>query len=243
MDSATSNPKDPAILQDSTKAEHFTEAETSTNPQVESENEDEEDDEEETEPPIDGSAAPSSSAPKKKKKKSKRKRVKEVFSKSEPTPEDAQKKISSAVNGLSDDQISQMLEMNPALARELGLGDLPMKEVAAKVKKLDLNAIMTGLAENGKNVKDMASYKFWGTQPVPKFGENKDIVEGPFKTIDVSKVPKEPAALGLEGFEWVTMDITSDAEIQEIFKLLYGHYVEDNEASFRFNYSPAFLKW
>jgi glycylpeptide N-tetradecanoyltransferase len=101
---------------------------------------------------------------------------------------------------------------------------------------------MTGLAASGKNVKEMGSYKFWATQPVPKFGETSEIEEGPFKIVDIEKVPTEPGPL-VEGFEWVTMDLTDDEELKEVFDLLYGHYVEDNEAMFRFNYSMAFLKW
>lgn len=102
---------------------------------------------------------------------------------------------------------------------------------------------MTGLAANGKNAKDMASYKFWQTQPVPKFGDNEEIIEeGPFKVMTVDQVPKEPAPMA-DGFEWVTMDLTSDEEIKEVYELLNGHYVEDNEAMFRFNYSKEFFKW
>ena len=101
---------------------------------------------------------------------------------------------------------------------------------------------MTGLAAGGKNVKDMGSYKFWQTQPVPKFGETSEIIEGPFKIVDPEQVPKEPGPL-VAGFEWVTMDLTNDEELKEAFDLLYGHYVEDNESMFRFNYSMPFLRW
>lgn len=37
--------------------------------------------------------------------------------------------------------------------------------------------------------------------------------EGPIKTIDPNKVPKEPPAM-YEGFEWVTMDLTDDKEVR-----------------------------
>ena len=72
-------------------------------------------------------------------------------------------------------------------------------------------------------------------------------------------MPKEPRPL-YEGFEWVTMDLTQDKEVlkdksytlwyqadfeqlEEVYDLLTGHYVEDDEAMFRFNYSMAFLNW
>jgi glycylpeptide N-tetradecanoyltransferase len=144
------------------------------------------------------------------------------------------------LGGLKKSQVSQLLSMNPALAQQLGV-DLSSKEAAEALKKLSLEDIMTGLAANGKNAKDIGSYKFWQTQPVPKFGE-KTIEEGPFKTIALEDVPKQPGPL-VDGFEWVTMDLTNDDELKEVFDLLYGHYVEDNESMFRFNYSMAFLRW
>lgn len=88
----------------------------------------------------------------------------------------------------------------------------------------------------------MASYKFWQTQPVPRLGEKSEIKEGPIKRIDPERVPKEPSAL-ISGFEWVTMDLMDAKEIEEVYELLTHHYVEDNEALFRFNYSEAFLNW
>ena len=82
---------------------------------------------------------------------------------------------------------------------------------------------------SGKNQKNMASYKFWQTQPVPRFGvfpegefeglianvkidETIESDEGPIKLIDPEQVPKEPYPL-IEGFEWVTMDLTKDAQV------------------------------
>lgn len=83
--------------------------------------------------------------------------------------------------------------------------------------------------------------------------------EGPIKIIDPERVPKEPRPL-YEGFEWVTMDLTDEKEVcfcrdsclskvlimlqlEEVYELLAGHYVEDGEAMFRFNYSFSFLNW
>lgn len=83
--------------------------------------------------------------------------------------------------------------------------------------------------------------------------------------IDKDLVKKEPGPL-LEGFEWVTMDLTNEGEVSvlvihasifasctvaksifakltEVHDLLMGHYVEDDEAMFRFNYSQSFLDW
>lgn len=212
---------------------------------------DHEDDEDNNEPADDTVAASSAT----KKKKSKRKRIKKAImggsssdtpkSAEKSTAEDADAAFKNMVSGLSKDQLRELVKMNPVLEQQLqatGGGALSDKDLAAAVKKLSVEDMMTGLASSGKNVKDMASYKFWQTQPVPKFGDTSEIKEGPFKIIKLEDVPKEPGAL-LPGFEWVTIDLTDDAEIEEVYQLLYGHYVEDDEAMFRFNYSLSFLKW
>lgn len=205
---------------------------------VESESEEEE----EAAPPFTGAAGASVAAAKKKK--SKKKKIKTAVGLGPKDAQPSESDIQKAVGGLTKLQLSELLTMNPALAREVGVGEGAISDDKAMqmLKKLSLQDIMTGLAASGKNVKDMASYKFWQTQPVPKFGENEQIEEGPFKIIDPAKVPKEPAPL-MEGFEWVTMDLTKEEELQEVFELLYGHYVEDEEAMFRFNYSTSFLRW
>jgi glycylpeptide N-tetradecanoyltransferase len=235
--------KDPAGKQKA--AEEATEevkAGTFTSAHVESENEEEpEEDTAEA-----GTPAANASA---KKKKSKRKRIKAALTggSSEASGSGgSREEIQKAVSGLSSDQISEILKMNPALAEQLGAGqgsDISGSKASEALKKLKLEDIMTGLASSGKNAKDMANYKFWQTQPVPKFGESLDeIEEGPIKVYGVEVVSKDPPGL-LEGFEWVTMDLTKDEELQELYQLLYGHYVEDDEAMFRFNYSISFLRW
>jgi len=215
-------------------AEEVIEESKSSSAQVESENEEQDDNAPSGSNPAVGAAA--------KKKKSKKKRIKAALSGSseEPTSRD---EISKAVSGLSKSDIAELLKMNPALAEQLGIGEgTSASQAADALKKLKLEDIMTGLASSGKNVKDMGSYKFWGTQPVPKFGETEQIEEGPFKIIDPEQVPKAPGPL-IDGFEWVTMDLTDDGELKEVFDLLYGHFVEDDEGMFRFNYSRSFLKW
>ncbi|RDL31158.1 Glycylpeptide N-tetradecanoyltransferase [Venustampulla echinocandica] len=216
-------------------------APNSQNAQVDSGNEDEED------APADGTAASSSAA---KKKKSKRKRIKSALaggggsseaSGSAPSKSD----MSKAISGLSKDQIGEILKMNPSLARDLGVtgGDVSVAQAAEKLKKLSLEEILSGLASSGKNVKDMGEYKFWQTQPVPRLGDKEKIEkEGPIREVNLDLVRKEPYPMA-EGFEWVTIDIQNPEELREVFELLHGHYVEDDEAMFRFNYSPSFLKW
>ena len=188
-------------------------------------------------------------AGKKKKKKSKKNKIKQALAAvtggtAAPADADAKK----ALDGLTPQQISEFIALNPALANELIGGEGSSDATASAIeafKKLKLQDIMTGLASSGKNRKDMASYKFWSTQPVLQFGEEepKLIEEGPLKIQKVEDIPTEPISLALEAFRWVTMDLTNDAEMEEVEKLLYGHYVEDDEAMFRFKYSNSLLKW
>ncbi|TVY16767.1 Glycylpeptide N-tetradecanoyltransferase [Lachnellula arida] len=198
---------------------------------VESENEDEED-------------TAKDATPAAKKKKSKRKKIKAALgvgsgsSEASSSTQDGSK----LVGKLDNDQAEQLLKMNPGLAAQIGDGGMAGSIEA--LKKMSLQDIMTGLASSGKNVKDMGAYKFWSTQPVPRLDDKTKIeVEGPIKEVIPEMVRKEAYPLSMDGFEWVTMDLTSDAELKEVYDLLYGHYVEDDEAMFRFNYSKSFLKW
>lgn len=90
----------------------------------------------------------------------------------------------------------------------------------------------------------MEEYKFWKTQPVVKFGENPVAdKEGPIDSEKtVADVAKEPRKL-LSNFEWCTIDIDKKEELEELYSLLYNNYVEDDDNSFRFQYSPQFLEW
>lgn len=101
------------------------------------------------------------------------------------------------------------------------------------------------IRKTGKKLED---YKFWSTQPVPQtLGQSSQPAEsaqedGPLKQIDVEKVQKEPYPMA-EGFEWVVMDLEKQEELDELYELLAGHYVEDTDGTFRFNYSREFLSW
>lgn len=91
----------------------------------------------------------------------------------------------------------------------------------------------------------MASYKFWQTQPVPSFEDQrakKPVTQGPIKIIKPEEVPQTPDQL-VDGFEWCTLDLTDDNELRELYELLNNHYVEDDNAMFRFSYSQSFLHW
>ena len=121
----------------------------------------------------------------------------------------------------------------------------------------DLPALLKQLQageSSKKEGKAPEDYKFWNTQPVPKFkepnllqttsGKEGDLAEGAILPAQVCKasVKPEPEKL-VDGFEWCLIDLDDKGDLQEFYELLYNHYVEDTDGSFRFNYSPQFLKW
>ncbi len=158
--------------------------------------------------------------------------------------EKAEEDSSKPAAKMSDDSIKTLLDMNPALKGELS--KLSPSQAQEALKKMDVSQLLTGLTMNSKNQKDMASYKFWQTQPVPRFDERPDgknaQPDGPIKEVVPELVPKEAAPLP-EGYQWVELDLTSEHEIKEVYELLTYHYVEDDNAMFRFNYSKSFLNW
>lgn len=58
----------------------------------------------------------------------------------------------------------------------------------------------------------------------------------------MSKVDKESSKLP-DGFEWCSLDLTNEEELNHVHDLLHEHYVEDRDSTFRFNYTKEFIKW
>lgn len=87
----------------------------------------------------------------------------------------------------------------------------------------------------------MEDYKFWKTQPVPSLGQDVE-KEGPIDVKTIEEVPKSPSALP-QGYEWTTLDLDSKEQVEELYELLYNHYIEDKDESLRFKYHPALLLW
>ncbi|XP_014281224.1 glycylpeptide N-tetradecanoyltransferase 2 [Halyomorpha halys] len=85
-------------------------------------------------------------------------------------------------------------------------------------------------------------YQFWSTQPVPRMDE-KITVCGPIEPDKpVSEIRQEPYSLP-EGFTWDTLILDDPLVLKELYTLLTENYVEDDDAMFRFDYPPQFLKW
>ena len=101
------------------------------------------------------------------KKKSKKARFKKLIGGTQDAGEGSSSS-SNPASKLTPGMVDQLLEMNPSLKGEVA--GLDKSKAVEALKKLDVSDLLTGMSINGKNQKDMASYKFWQTQPVPRFG-------------------------------------------------------------------------
>lgn len=108
-------------------------------------------------------------------------------------------------------------------------------------EKKSIEDLLKQLALQGETPKKMEDYKFWKTQPVAKFGEEVE-EEGPIEHKSIEEVRKEPYPLHAS-FEWTTLDLEDDSNLDELYALLFDHYVEDHDAAFRFAYSKDFFNW
>ncbi|KAF8643899.1 hypothetical protein AX16_008915 [Volvariella volvacea WC 439] len=116
--------------------------------------------------------------------------------------------------------------------------------VQQALEQLRVMQLAKGRAGSGEvNASESAAHKFWATQPVPQPGEGPPEDDGyiePSKPVE--EVRQTPYALPKE-FEWSLMDIVDTAQVKEVYDLLSLNYVEDDDASFRFQYSAEFLQW
>ncbi|KAI0306355.1 N-myristoyl transferase [Multifurca ochricompacta] len=112
------------------------------------------------------------------------------------------------------------------------------------LKQLKLKDVAEGkVGLGGKNKKDAGDHRFWGTQPVPHYGDSAPDEDGYIEPSKPSEeVRQDPYPLPRD-FEWSILDITEPGQIKEVYELLSANYVEDDQAAFRFQYTAEFLEW
>ncbi|GAA5878437.1 hypothetical protein JCM1840_002586 [Sporobolomyces johnsonii] len=140
-----------------------------------------------------------------------------------------------------DAVVARFTAEKPELAGKVGREEvLQMIELL----QIDQDTIKGKKGLMGKGAKDTGSHKFWKTQPVPQPGTTEeDLREGPLEADKKpSEVRQEPIDLHKD-FKWVTVDLGNHDERKEVYDLLTNHYVEDLDASFRFDYAPEFIEW
>lgn len=75
------------------------------------------------------------------------------------------------------------------------------------------------------------------------FAEEEISVNGPIEPDKpIESIRQEPYSLP-DGFNWDTLDVNDALVLKELYTLLNENYVEDEDAMFRFDYPPDFLKW
>lgn len=161
----------------------------------------------------------------------------------------AKNKKSGSENAKSDEVVEHKQLPGTSQSDQNGiLSQLPNidKDMLKTLKALKLDEMMKIGKEAGAGGK---VYKFWNTQPVPKIDElSSGEASGsefhkaiePDKTI--AEIKQDPYALP-EGFVWDTLDLINAEVLKELYTLLNENYVEDDDAMFRFDYQPEFLKW
>lgn len=148
------------------------------------------------------------------------------------------------ISGLMDCPRGQIVYFSINMADEK---TVPAQDIQQLLQQLALQQ-----PDTKKEGKAPDEYKFWNTQPVPQFKqpnllqttEENELPEGPILPVEVCKasLKAKPESL-VDGFIWADLDLDDKAELTELYELLYNHYVEDTEGSFRFNYSTQFLTW
>jgi len=75
---------------------------------------------------------------------------------------------------------------------------------------------------------------------MPHGNHREELPEGPIHNPDdIRDTPYNMPS----GFVWGLVNVHDDAQLQDLYKLLSHNYVEDDDALFRFDYSPEFLLW
>uniref|UniRef100_UPI0037E88903 glycylpeptide N-tetradecanoyltransferase 1-like n=1 Tax=Semicossyphus pulcher TaxID=241346 RepID=UPI0037E88903 len=119
------------------------------------------------------------------------------------------------------------------------LDSLPEKKQQEIQRALHLFSLGPSLPKTLEQAKKH-TYRFWDTQPVPRLGDS-NVTPGPIVEVEIS-VRKEPFSLP-QGFSWDTLDLSSPAVLRELCTLLNENYVEEDDNTIRFDFSPDYLQW
>lgn len=129
---------------------------------------------------------------------------------------------------VTEDQFKALLD--EAEKRTANLKNLP-----------DMLSLMRSVAKTPEEAMQK-TFKFWSTQPVPKFDEKIEQNEAIEADKATPEIRSEPYTLPA-GFKWEELSLQDPVVLKELYTLLNENYVEDDDAMFRFDYQPEFLKW
>lgn len=131
-----------------------------------------------------------------------------------------------------------------AAAMTVAPTDDDLRNVKSLVEQLKLNPSLLPLLRSAKTPEEALtkSFKFWSTQPVPKLDEKIAVNEHIEPDKDIADIRPDPYRLPA-AFKWDTLNLNDPLQLTELYTLLNENYVEDDDAMFRFDYQPEFLKW
>lgn len=117
-----------------------------------------------------------------------------------------------------------------------------LMNVRGLVEQMRLNTVLSMKPAKTPEEAVHKNYKFWSTQPVPRMDEKIQVNEPIEVEKAISDIRADPYSLP-DGFKWDTINIDEPLVLKELYILLNENYVEDDDAMFRFDYQPEFLKW
>ncbi|KAJ7984423.1 hypothetical protein DPEC_G00354690 [Dallia pectoralis] len=84
-------------------------------------------------------------------------------------------------------------------------------------------------------------HPFWDTQPVPKLVDCSSLTIGPIE-VDKPSVRVKPYSLP-QGFTWAPLHLGDLVVLEELCTFLNEHYMEEDDNTARFDFSPEYLLW
>ncbi|XP_056627452.1 glycylpeptide N-tetradecanoyltransferase 1b isoform X2 [Triplophysa dalaica] len=119
------------------------------------------------------------------------------------------------------------------------LDSLPEKKQQEIQKALHLFSLGNGPPKTLQEARGH-KYNFWETQPVPKIDEEVTS-QGAIES-ERSGVREAPFSLP-QGFIWDTLNLDKQDQVRELCDFLNENYIDEDDNTLRFHYSPQFLLW
>jgi len=137
-------------------------------------------------------------------------------------------------------QIPQGTEREPTEAEQEKLASIIAALQQQNIATPAPNSSASAMAGTNAN-----AHAFWDTQPMFKQGQ-----AAPQELLHAPLIPNKPMEDLRQtpynmpkGYLWADIDISNEAEKNQVYDLLNKNYVEDDDCMFRFDYSHEFLKW
>ncbi len=157
----------------------------------------------------------------------------------------AAEKVPEPEEKANPEEVKKMMEENKMMFDPKSLREDQVKSMFENLEKYVKDPKSKAKIRSMKEMAPLyAKHAFWDTQPVPKFMgiQAKEASQGEIEKKEVKDVRPTPYPLP-ESFDWAAIDLADDKQLDEVYELLKENYVEDSSGTFRFRYTPAFIRW